>query len=88
MKFIFCGGGTAGHVTPAIAIAERILEKLPDAEILFVGRDGGEENQAVRKRGFEVKTLKICGFERKLSIKNLKKLYIALSALKKAKNFG
>lgn len=85
MRLIFCGGGTAGHVTPAIAIAEQILEKRPDAEILFVGRDGGDENQAIKKRGFNIKTVKICGFERKLSLNNLKNLRIALSALKKSK---
>ena len=81
MKFIFCGGGTAGHVTPAIAIAEEILKKIPDAEILFIGRENGEENEAVKKRGFKIKTLRICGFEHKISINNIKNLYIALSAL-------
>lgn len=85
MKFIFCGGGTAGHITPAIAIAEKILEKIPDADILFVGRENGDENQTVKLRGFELETLKICGFERKFSINNLQNLNTAFKALKKAK---
>lgn len=85
MNLIFCGGGTAGHVTPAIAIAEEILQKVPDAKILFVGREGGEENQIVKKRGFELKTIKIFGFERKLSLKNLRNVKTALSALRKAR---
>ena len=67
MRVILCGGGTAGHVTPAIAIAEGILAKIPDAKILFVGREGGEENQAVKNKGFELRTVKICGFERKIN---------------------
>ena len=85
MRLIFCGGGTAGHVTPALAIAERILEKNPNTEILFVGRDGGDENQIIKKRGFDIKTLKIYGFQRKLSIKTIKNIHVALTALKKAK---
>lgn len=85
MRLIFCGGGTAGHITPAIAIAEKILQKFPKAEILFVGREGGDENQTVKKRGFEIKTLKISGFERRLCFKNLRSFQIAIAALKKAK---
>lgn len=85
MKLIFCGGGTAGHITPAIAIAEKVLQKIPEAEILFVGREGGDENQTVKKRGFELKTLKISGFERKICLKNLQNLHTAMAALKKAK---
>lgn len=86
MRVILCGGGTAGHVTPAIAIAEGILAKIPDAKILFVGREGGEENQAVKNKGFELRTVKICGFERKISLKNFKNLKTAVSALRKAKS--
>ena len=85
MKIILCGGGTAGHVTPAIAIAESLLETRPDTQILFVGREGGEENLSVTKNGFELKTLKICGFERKISVKNIKNIYVAMSALRKAR---
>ena len=59
MRVILCGGGTAGHVTPAIAIAESILKKFPEAQILFIGRENGEENRAITNRGFPLQTVKI-----------------------------
>ena len=49
MKIMFCGGGTAGHLTPAIAIAEALLKE-KNTEILFVCREGGNENEAVIKK--------------------------------------
>ena len=86
MKIIFCGGGTAGHVTPGVAIAEHIKKTYPTAKILFVGREGGDENSVIINSGFELKTLKINGFERKISAKNFKSLFIAISSLKHAKS--
>lgn len=85
MKILFCGGGTAGHVTPAVAIAESILEMHSDAQILFVGRENGNENRIIEKRGFPLKTIKIHGFSRSLSFENLKNLFTAMEALKKSK---
>ncbi len=85
MRIIFCGGGTAGHVTPALAIAEGIVKKDKDAEILFIGRDGGAENDAVRRAGFKLETIEIYGFERRISIKNLKRLKTVIEATAKAK---
>lgn len=86
MRIIFCGGGTVGHITPAIAIAEKISRKNEGAEILFIGREGGEENTAVTNHGFNLTTVDIKGFERKLSIRNLSNFKTALKALKKAKS--
>lgn len=85
MRVIICGGGTAGHVTPGIAIAETILKKAGDSEIIFVGRDGGEENLIVENSGFTLVTIKISGFDRKISVKNIKNAFNVLNALKKAK---
>jgi len=85
MKIIFCGGGTAGHVTPAVAIAEHIKKLYPTAEILFVGREGGDENSVVLKSCFEMKTIKIKGFERRISRENFNSLFIALASLNRAK---
>ncbi len=85
MRVIICGGGTAGHVTPGIAIAETILKKSKNSEVIFVGRHGGEENMLVKNSGFTLVTLKISGFDRKISVKNIKNVFNVLNALKKAK---
>lgn len=85
MNIILTGGGTAGHVSPALAVAEKILQRDKKSKILFIGRDGGGENDAVIKSGFELKTLKIQGIKRKLSIDNLGILYRALKAKGDAK---
>ena len=84
MKVIFCGGGTAGHIMPALSIAE-ILRKKYDAEILFVGREGGEENKPVISGNYTLKTLKISGLKRSLSVKNIKTLSLILKANSEAK---
>ncbi len=86
MRVIFSGGGTAGHVTPAIAIAEALIEKEKNCEILFIGREGGEENKAVEDRGFPIETLRIKGFERKINFTNIKNVFVAINALNKAKS--
>ncbi len=85
MNVILTGGGTAGHVNPAIAIAEEILINEPRAKILFIGRDGGAENDAVKKAGLELTTLKLKGLRRKITAENLKSIYYALSAYRRAK---
>ena len=71
MKVLFTGGGTAGHINPALAAAGYLLQKEPDAEILYVGNKGGMEERLVPKAGFEIKTVHISGFQRKLTPKNL-----------------
>lgn len=85
MKIMFCGGGTAGHLTPAIAIAEALLKE-KNTEILFVCREGGNENEAVIKKGYAIETVNICGIERKISIKNAKNILTAIKAIRKSKS--
>ncbi|MDR0914395.1 MAG: glycosyltransferase, partial [Oscillospiraceae bacterium] len=84
MKYLLAGGGTAGHINPAIAIATVITEKEPDAQILFVGNEGGMEQKLVAQAGFDFKTIKISGFSRKLTPKafahNIKTAARALTA--------
>ena len=70
MKFILTGGGTAGHVLPAVAIAQALLKKYPKAEVLFIGREGGEENNEILRAGFELKEIKVYGIERSFTFKN------------------
>ena len=84
MKIIFCGGGTAGHITPALAIAE-YLKINNSPEILFIGREGGEENRAIKESGFELETIKVKGFDRKINLDNFKKVIMMAHAIKKAK---
>ncbi len=71
IKVIISGGGTGGHVFPAIAIAEAIKAKEPDADILFVGAKGKIEMEKVPKAGFPIRGLWISGFHRKLTVRNL-----------------
>lgn len=89
MKFLFTCGGTAGHINPALALAGRIRELMPDAEILFVGAEGNMETELVPREGYEIKTVKISGFRRslkpKMMVQNAKTLTYLVSALVTAK---
>lgn len=71
MRFIISGGGTGGHVFPAIAIANALRRKQPDADILFVGAEGKMEMDRVPKAGYPIKGLWISGFHRQLTLRNL-----------------
>ena len=75
IKVIISGGGTGGHIFPAVSIANAIRELLPDAQILFVGAEGRMEMQRVPQAGYEIKGLPIMGFDRKNPLKNIKVLY-------------
>lgn len=70
-KAIISGGGTGGHIYPAIAIADEIKRRYPDAEILFVGASDRMEMQKVPAAGYKIKGLWIAGLQRTLSAKNL-----------------
>ena len=71
LRIIISGGGTGGHIFPAISIANAIKAKRPDAKILFVGALGKMEMQRVPAAGYEIKGLPICGFDRKHLLKNV-----------------
>ncbi len=75
LRIIISGGGTGGHIFPAISIANAIKGKYPDACILFVGALGRMEMQRVPAAGYEIVGLPICGFDRKNLLKNVKVLY-------------
>src|SRR5574344_2648105 len=75
LRIIISGGGTGGHIFPAISIANAIKAKRPDAKILFVGALGRMEMQRVPAAGYEIKGLPICGFDRKNLLKNVIVLY-------------
>ncbi|MDO5104275.1 undecaprenyldiphospho-muramoylpentapeptide beta-N-acetylglucosaminyltransferase [Capnocytophaga sp.] len=70
-KFIISGGGTGGHIYPAIAIADELKRRQPDAEILFVGAENRMEMQKVPQAGYPIEGLPIAGLQRKLTFDNL-----------------
>jgi UDP-N-acetylglucosamine--N-acetylmuramyl-(pentapeptide) pyrophosphoryl-undecaprenol N-acetylglucosamine transferase len=71
LKVILSGGGTGGHIFPAIAIAQEIMHRYPDSEILFVGAKDRMEMQKVPQAGFKIVGLWIAGIQRKLTLSNL-----------------
>ncbi len=75
LKIIISGGGTGGHIFPAVSIANAIMEKRPDTDILFVGALGRMEMQRVPAAGYKIEGLPICGFDRKNLLKNFAVLY-------------
>ena len=65
LRIIISGGGTGGHIFPAVSIANAIKEQHPEAEILFVGAEGRMEMQRVPAAGYPIKGLPVAGFDRK-----------------------
>ena len=84
-KFILSGGGTGGHIYPAIAIADELKKRYPYAEFLFVGANDRMEMQRVPQAGYSIKGLQIAGIQRKLSLKNLLLPFKLLKSLYQAR---
>ena len=74
MKVIISAAGTAGHINPALAIANKIKEEEKDSEILFIGTDYGLENELVTKAGYKLKKIEAYGFSKKLTFENLRRI--------------
>jgi UDP-N-acetylglucosamine--N-acetylmuramyl-(pentapeptide) pyrophosphoryl-undecaprenol N-acetylglucosamine transferase len=70
-RFLFAGGGTGGHLFPAVAVAEKIKAKLPEADILFVGTKTKIEGRIVPKLGYKFKSIWIKGFSRTINLENI-----------------
>lgn len=70
MKVIFAAGGTAGHINPALAIADKIKQVFPETEILFIGTPNGMESRLVVKAGYAFKGVEMAGFQRGISVRN------------------
>lgn len=85
MRLLISGGGTGGHVFPAIAIADAVKSLLPDTEILFVGASDRLEMTEVPKAGYQVIGLDIKGFQRKLSFRNIVVLWKFIKSLWRAR---
>ena len=85
MRVLFCGGGTAGHVTPALALAEEFKRRYRGCAVAFVGRSGGSESKLVTDAGYKLYEINIRGFSRKLCTENLKTLKVYFDARREAK---
>ncbi len=86
LRIIISGGGTGGHIFPAVSIANAIKELYPEAEILFVGALGRMEMQRVPAAGYKIIGLPICGFDRKNLLNNIKVLFKIWKSQRMAKN--
>ncbi len=84
MRALVTGGGTGGHVNPAIAIANSIRDNIPGSEIAFVGTKRGIENKLVPKEGYPLYHIEIQGIRRSLSPSNIKTLWLAFTSVYKA----
>jgi len=85
MRVIVAAAGTAGHINPGLAIANKIKKEQPDSEIIFIGTTRGLENDLVPRAGYELKTIEAYGLSKKISLDNLKKLYKTFKGMGQAK---
>lgn len=85
LKFIISGGGTGGHIFPAVAVARELRQRHPDCNILFIGANGRMEMEKIPAEGFEIIGLNVSGLKRSLTLANFKVAYQFLSSYKKAR---
>lgn len=84
MNVIFTCGGTGGHINPAIAVAKLLRERSPNSNILFVGADDGMETKLVPREGFELRTLTISNFQRKLTPQGIAHNFRTIRTIRRA----
>lgn len=84
MRVIVTGGGTGGHIYPALAIADKIVERDPESKILYVGTPDSLEEKIVTKYGYDFKSVEVRGFQRRISIENFKRFFMAGKAIREA----
>ncbi|MDE6396499.1 MAG: undecaprenyldiphospho-muramoylpentapeptide beta-N-acetylglucosaminyltransferase [Muribaculaceae bacterium] len=85
-RVIVSGGGTGGHIFPAISIANEIRHRYPDAKILFIGAEGRMEMERVPKAGYEIVGLPVAGFDRKRLWRNFKVVAKLMKSMRKVKS--
>lgn len=84
MKAIIAAAGTAGHINPGIAIANKIMQEEKNSKIIFIGTTRGLENDLVPRAGYELKTIDAYGLSKQISIDNMKKMYKTLKGIDEA----
>ena len=85
MKVIIAAAGTAGHINPGLAIANKIKNEEKNSEIMFIGTTRGLENDLVPRAGYKLKTIDAYGLSKKISIENIKKMIKTLQGYGEAK---
>lgn len=85
MKVIIAAAGTGGHINPGIAIANKIKEKEPKSEIMFIGTNRGLEIDLVPRAGYQLKTVEAYGFKKEISVQNIKNIMQTLHSKKDVK---
>ncbi|WP_066502060.1 undecaprenyldiphospho-muramoylpentapeptide beta-N-acetylglucosaminyltransferase [Abyssisolibacter fermentans] len=89
MRVLITGGGTGGHIYPALAIAKKMKKEINDIDLLYVGTEHGMEADIIPREGFKFKTIRVEGFRRKLSlgtIKTINKLFVGMNDARKIVN--
>lgn len=87
MKVIISAAGTGGHINPGIAIANKIMAKEPDSEIVFFGTSRGLENDLVPRAGYKLEKIEAYGIQPKISITNIKNMFKTMNSRKIVKKF-
>ncbi|MBS0949931.1 undecaprenyldiphospho-muramoylpentapeptide beta-N-acetylglucosaminyltransferase [Weissella minor] len=85
MRIVVSGGGTGGHIYPALATVNRLKELEPDTQVLYIGGERGLEKEIVPKAGLDFKAIEIQGFDRSISLNNFKTVYLFLTGTSKAR---
>ena len=85
MRIVVSGGGTGGHIYPALATVKQLKQLEPETEVLYIGGERGLEKSIVPEAGFDFKALAVQGFSRSLSLDNVKTVYLFLTATRKNK---
>lgn len=87
MYALFCGGGTVGHVEPALAIAEILKRRIPSLDVRFVLRKDGKENLRVEKAGYPIRYIEVNGFDRRIGVHQFKTAKRMLTAIRDMKQW-
>lgn len=85
MKVVIAAAGTGGHINPGIAIANKIMQKEPESQVLFIGAKVGLERDLVPRAGYKLKTINSYGISRSFTIKNIKRLIKTIGSIGEAK---
>ena len=85
IRAIISGGGTGGHIFPALSIANKLKELNPETEILFVGAEGRMEMEKVPAAGYEIKGLPVAGLQRRLTLSNFALPFKVIRSIRMAK---